>query len=98
MAGCSAPPSPENERQIAALQAIADLERDVSSYAASRKGIRAAEAHIREGAAIVIVTRADGEEITGSVVDEIVRYVGERTGMGKERIAVKAKPPGGDPR
>lgn len=76
---------------MATLQAIADLERDVSSFAASRQGIHAAEAHIREGAAIVIVTRVEGAGIAEGAVDEIVRYIVDRTGMSKERIVIKAK-------
>jgi hypothetical protein len=91
LASCTSSASPSSERQIARLQAIADLERDVSSFAASRNGIHAAEAHIGEGMAIVILTRADGEGISQHVVEEIVRYIGDRTGMSRERIVIKAK-------
>ncbi len=91
VAACSPPPSPVAEKQIATLRTIADLETDVSSFAASRPGVRAAEAFIREGGAIVILTPADGERITPGVVEEIDRYIGDRTGLSKDRIVIKAR-------
>ncbi len=92
--GCSSPP-PAAKRQIETLRAIADLERDVSAFAASRAGVRAADAHVREGRAIVILTPAESGAIDASVVEEIDAYVRERAGLGKDRIVIKARAPAG---
>ena len=93
-AGCASQEPATLERQqaqLSALEKIAALERETAAFAASRDGIRDAEVHIRENAAVVILSAAERARVSARVIAEINAYIVERTGLAKDRIVIKAR-------